>query len=137
MTVMTEAMKKAGVFIPLNKRVWIYLKDHPIKSIKDISLALKCEESKVRRALADLESRNMVYHTKEVSIHRKDMRGRKSINLYRSIGDEYKLLPVRKIEKPIAPKPIQVEVKPKKFTIDDLSVVEAKQLYEQLKEIFG
>lgn len=142
MTAMTDAMKKAGVFVPLNKRVWMHLKDHPGKSIKQVAQAFSADERRVGLAVRDLESRNMIYHVKEEMAYRKGMPGRHNINIYYCVGNKYELLPVRKQEKPkpkVDPAPVvkTEPPKPKKLTIENLSVIEAKELYEELKKIFG
>ena len=149
MNSITEAMKKVGISIPQIKRVWVWLKDHPEKTSKEIGLAIGLDPSIVSALLHNLKSRGMVTSRKEYNISSSFSKspGRNYITVYRTVGAEYELLPVKKTPRPAAIKaevlkvsaatPTPNPVVKKKFSIDDLSVYEAKELYEQLKTIFA
>lgn len=142
MNSITEAMKKAGISVPLNRRIWLWLKDHPGKTSKEIALGLNSKLGNVSPTLTNLYRRGMVTMTKETLTHRSNAKGRKVISTYRAVGDKFELLPVKKTVKVNGPKITVATPKPKpvikkKFSIDDLSVYEAKELYEQLKTIFA
>lgn len=143
-TVMTEAMKEAGV-APLTKcRIWMYLKDHPNKTARDIVLALKLNESSVYTMLSDMNTRGMIESKKDNLPARNRGPGLPYRVVWKAIGDKYELQPkVKKEKHPLKTLSLVPEVAEKKtvgkkaMRLEDLSVVEAKQLYDQLKEIFG
>ena len=61
MNAMTQAMSTAGIKMPpLNKRVWLWIKDHPEKTYTDIASALNVAPSTVASALTDLTARGML-----------------------------------------------------------------------------
>lgn len=146
MNSITEAMKKVGIVVPLKKRVWLWLKDHPDKTCKEIYLALNVQQGHVSAELHDMFKRGMVTARKEVLPGLKRF-GERPVNVYRVTSKEYELLPVKKTPRPPVvkvegPKVTVAVQEPnpvvkKKFSIDDLSVYEAKELYDQLKKIFG
>ena len=133
MTKIAEQLKKSGLAVPANKRVWMYLKDHPHKSAKEIALGLNVHPAQVYTALNDLSSRKMVVN--HIELEKRGV-GRRSIKVYQAAGDRFELKPVKsfvKIEEPVVVQP----VKPVEINIDTLTVKEAKALYDKLKEIFG
>jgi predicted transcriptional regulator len=133
MTKIVEQLKKSGLAVSVNKRVWMYLKDHPDKSAKDIALALNVHQAQVYVAVNFMSSRKML--TSYIELEKRGV-GRRSIKVYKAVGDRYEMLPpVQKTQEVtvIVPEPIrQIEV-----NIDTLTVKEAKALYDKLKEIFG
>jgi predicted transcriptional regulator len=133
MTKIAEQLKKSGLAVSVNKRVWMYLKDHPDKSAKDIALALNVHQAQVYVAVNFMSSRKML--TSYIELEKRGV-GRRSIKVYRAAGDRYELLPlIQKNQEVtvIVPEPAkQIEV-----NIDTLTVKEAKALYDKLKEIFG
>ena len=134
MTKIVEQLKKSGLAVSVNKRVWMYLKDHPNKSAKDIALALNVQQAQVYVAVNFMSSRKML--TSYIELEKRGV-GRRSIKVYQAVGDRYEMLPppVQKIQEVtvIMPEPVkQIEV-----NIDTLTVKEAKALYDKLKEIFG
>jgi len=60
MTSMEQALKKAGVTLPLIQRVWLAVKDHPGADCGKISAVLGVVRSHVSSSLADLAHRKMV-----------------------------------------------------------------------------
>lgn len=137
MTIMTDALKKAGVSVPNIKRVWTWLNDHPEKTAKDVMKALSLAENTTYAVLSDLLGRGMITAKKEQLSYSKGVPGPKFINIYRAVGSVYELRP--KMKNKLVEKPAEVKIVAplRKVSIDELSVVEAKALYEQLKEIFG
>jgi len=59
-TTMTKALQEAGITVPQNKRIWLWLKDHPGKPTGDIAGALKIHIAGANAALRDMEARGMV-----------------------------------------------------------------------------
>lgn len=123
MTQMANAIAAAGLSIPLNKRIWMYMKDFPRKSSSDIAKALNAQTSSVQSACFDLKQRDMVVTTTE---HRRvNGGGRKNSAKMRDIEvllyevnprmrGEYELWPVKfkkkKAEKPAEKKePLRVK----------------------------
>ena len=153
MNQITEAMKKAGIGVPLNKRIWLWLKDHPDKTSKEIAAALNVSRNNVSPTLSDMDKRGMVSYKKQYLSYNAGKPGRTYINVYRALGDEFEVLPKPKKPKVQAVKPASEPKslpapaeKPmversltsrRKISLDEMSVVEAKELYDQLKKIFG
>lgn len=140
MTTMTDALKKVGVTVPHNKRVWNWLKDHPGKTVKEISAALNIPTAVLYTVVGDMVNRKMLEVGKEHLIRKIGAFGPHKINTYRVVGKEFELLPVpkRKRVETVTPPPVKIEpVKSKKIDVDNMSVSEARELYDQLKKIFG
>ncbi len=140
-TNMAAALNNAGIKVSITKRVWCWVQDHSGKTAKDIALGLNEDIKKVTATLRDLESRNMVVAKKEYFKHLAGKPGRKNINTYATVGATYSLKP-KTFAKPPYPMPL-VDVMPykvekkSKISLDDLSIKEARELYDQLKDIFG
>lgn len=134
MTNMTEQLKKSGLAVPANKRVWMYLKDHPNKSAREIALALNIHPAQSYTALNDLASRKMV--TNHIELEKRGV-GRRSIKVYQAVGDRFELKPIRSSVKPEESSVVIQPVKKAEIDVDALTVKEAKVLYDKLKEIFG
>ena len=144
MTTMTEALKKVGVTVPHNKRIWLWLKDHPGKTAKEISAALNIPMTIVYTVAGDMHKRKMLKIEKQVLSYNRGKFGPPEVNIYTALGKEFELLPMPKRKKPVTyvkrPEPFPVKPipeKPKKFNVEDMSVSEARELYDQLKKIFG
>lgn len=146
MTDMTQALQKAGLTVPHNKRIWMWLKDHPGKTAKEISLALKLSPAIVYTLLADMEKRRMIQSGKENLCNTGTKFCRKTVKIFTAVGREFELLPVPKrkprvintpIPEPVVKLPILPSPTRSKISLEDLSLMEAKDLYEQLKKIFG
>jgi hypothetical protein len=132
MTNLEIALKAAGVPVPvLNKRVWGWLKDHPGKTSNEVAVALGITVSRASGALNYMENRKMV-----VANPRQSRTSGRKLKEYSALGREYQLLP---LVKPAPPPPPVVRVEPPPRTpisLEGLSLIEAKALYEQLKEFF-
>ena len=60
MTNMEQAMKKAGVKLPLMHRAWLMVKDHPGATSPRIAQLLKAKEADVSSTMSQLRRRKMV-----------------------------------------------------------------------------
>ena len=89
---MTAALVSAGFpAVPLNKRVWLWLRDHPGKTCREISTATGALAGDVSVALLDLHRRKMVARNKT---KRRAVNGtRMSLFEYTTCIREYELLP--------------------------------------------
>jgi hypothetical protein len=145
---MTSAIKSAGFAVPANKRVWLWLKDHPGKTAGEIRRALGTGgNTNIPGILNDMGSRGMV----SVSLipRAKNVRmGRLMVNSYVALGAEFELLPRRKKGAPVViakhtastPPPAPEAEKPvAKFAIniENTTLHDARALYTQLAEFFG
>jgi hypothetical protein len=146
MTNMQLALKKAGASVPLTKRVWLWLKDHPGKTAAEIAVALgEARAGHVSNALFGLKSRGMV------SAENAQARSRynRGVCVYTALGKEYELLPVRNFSAPPAkhfantPVPEAAKLPAEKpvgefaINVENMTLADARVLYAQLKEIFG
>lgn len=135
MTTMSRAMKRAGAALPLNNRVWTWLKDHPGKTSKDIAKALNVAQNSVSAVLTDMVARKMIEVKKEPGISGVPT-GR-----YTTAArlKAFALLPKpKKAKKPAAPDNQAAPVQPAAVpSIESLSVKQAYELYKQLHAMFG
>ena len=151
MNQLTMAMKQAGVALPpQNKRIWLWLKDHPSKTTKELSSALNMPLGIVSTLVSDMYKRGMVSVVRVPTTTRHGSVGR-----YSTIGREFELLPKVKVKaKPaLAPVPVSqpvvekqepVKVIPKDepaptaaHILETMSVKQAYELYVSLHEMFG
>jgi DNA-binding CsgD family transcriptional regulator len=142
MNALTSALKDAGVALPpAGKRIWLWLKDHPGKTAKDIATALNIEASTSSSQLTKMEQRGMVAKVYS-SVYGDSLRWKTCI-------PEYDLLPIHKngiiakatvttLPPPIAPKAPSMGALPSyKFDMEKLTIEDARTLYLQLKKLFG
>ena len=59
-TDMKTAIQKAGITLPMNQRIWMWLKDNPKKTNAQIAAALKEKDNNVATLCKDLLDRGMV-----------------------------------------------------------------------------
>jgi len=151
MTTMNLAIKNALLLPPLNKRIWLWLKDHPNKTAREIELAIgETRPGHVSNAVSDLHSRGMLSAcavNQSVYPHgRKTNRGRSFVNVYTALGSEFELLPRPKTPSKViakhtanTPVPPTQEKPVEKFAIniENMTLNEARTLYLKLKEFFG
>lgn len=151
MTTMNLAIKNTLLLPPLNKRIWLWLKDHPNKTAREIELALgETRPGHVSNSVSDLHTRGMVSAravNNSVYPHgRKTNRGRSLVNVYSALGSEFELLPRPKAPSKIiakhtasTPLPPEPEKPVAKFAIniESLTLSDARALYLKLKEFFG
>jgi len=133
----------------LNEQCWLWLRDHPRTSSRQLSSVFKCETS---RPIWDLVDRGML--TSELVSDKRVCQ--KAFKLYSVIGKEYDLLPRKKKQAkpvkssnpsaaplsilladhlPMSLKPLKIVVNAD-FDIEGLTLGQARKLYAQLREIF-
>jgi len=158
---LTTALVSAGFpAMPLNKRVWLWLRDHPGKTCREISDAIGALAGDVSVALLDLHRRKMVARnkTKRLAVNGTRM----TIFEHTTCIREYELLPlpVKKTENhtPTAASATAFEMtrsaiqsqiaatariaidhtrNQPTINIKDLPLSEALRLYGELKAVFG
>jgi hypothetical protein len=148
----TTALKTAGVQIPpLNKRVWLWLNDHPFKTSRDIALALKASHSQVATVLRTMERRKMVACQEAPARPVRGKGARKTVFTWHTLTRTFVLLPKpKKVEKAfVAPTPVAFTLAPnavpgitptaappKGFDMESCTLRELRALYVSLKELF-
>ena len=87
MNAMVEALKTAGVKIPpLNKRAWLWLKDHPNKTYAEIAAGIGGDAQKLASAMNYLKMANAVTVKGDV----RTINGRvRKIQRFSTVGAEY------------------------------------------------
>lgn len=155
-TALKTALSNAKVVRkPVIERVWLWLKDHPGKTAKEIAQVFPEASRGISSLISQMFNRQMLIRTAE--FERRSMR-----QIYRfsvsSRMQEYELLPAIKGSKlpksrvevaspQVVPKPADTPVpdEPRtiavlwsaEYRVSQMKVVEAKELYEELKKIFG
>lgn len=108
---MTAALVSAGFPpITLTKRIWLWLHDHPDKTVKEISAALNEKPSHVSTRLSELTQRGMVTRT-DVKRRQNVKHGRLKVAEYATAIKEYEVLPMKKPAKQISQAAISVIAK--------------------------
>jgi hypothetical protein len=133
MNTITAALKNAGVPVPpLAKRIWLWLKDHPNKTSREVSTALNAVHSQVATLTNQMYKRGMLEKITGGDMLR-----------WKTCIPEYERLPIRKASAPIA-KATCITVPPNfpkvlanAVDIEALTLREARALYNQLKEYFA
>ena len=134
---MSTAIKEAGISIPANKRIWMWLKDQGPHTAMEAGKALGLSEASSSANLSGLLQRRMVEGVKKYQEHSK-----RGVTYYAAIGREFQLLPLPK-PKSVKERPMVIvePSKPKKSTVDELldnmSVVEAFEVYKRLSLMFN
>ena len=105
MNAITSALHLAGVKIPpINKRIWLWLHDHPGKTSKDVSVALGISHANTSSQLGNMVKRRMVQGTQQKHQFRNASEWH-----YETCLREFELLPLRKAPKAfVAPPPALV-----------------------------
>lgn len=141
------AIKKAGMKIPpLNKRIWLWLKDHPCKTAREISVALGAPFGQVSTRLVKMKDRKMVDGRSDHA--RKPVRGRYVLE-YIALGTEYALAPTSSL-RPTTPTVHPGKCKCGPVTdvthttvhlttvrVPDMPLAKAFALYQELKGYFA
>lgn len=65
-TTMTTALQEAGITLPVNRRIWMWLKDHPRLAAGDLAKTLGIDNQKASAGLDDLYRRSMVVRDSEM-----------------------------------------------------------------------
>lgn len=157
MTQMQQAITEAGIAIPLIKRAWLYIKDYPGSTSRDIEAGLKLPASSgLSSALFDLRRRSMVEAKEELRRRNGGGRGaahfvERAVMVYTvnpRMHGEYELWPapkalkaapqpapaVTKREEPAA-RPAPQEFDPATF-VAGLSLAQCKELFKFLRDQF-
>ncbi len=139
MTTLPKAIKEAGISIPVNRRIWQWLKDQGPHTGSEIAKGLNISTASASSMLSQMADRKMVSEDKKVSQHL----GR-AVTYYGAIGKTFVLLPLPKKQAEKKKEMVvfaPVEVLPKKSKVeeilDSLSVVDAYDLYKRLDGMFN
>lgn len=98
-TALAAALVKTGFPVPsLNKRIWLWLHDHPGKNTKEIAAALHEDDSTIGTAMLKMVARGMV--SRKSTTKRRGGPGPKTIYEYSTCIREYELLPIKRTPKP-------------------------------------
>ena len=97
MNAITSALQVAGVKLPpLNKRVWLWLNDHPGKTSKEVATAIGATHASVSSTLGNMVKRGMCHE--ELRPY-----GHKHVLQYSTNIKTFELLPLRKKAKLATP----------------------------------
>lgn len=140
MTGMEIALRKAGVKVPdMRQRIWQWVRDNPHHEmqqgqLKHLSGAAQLPWNTISRAVSYLVKRDMLTmhtHTSES--------GHVSITYYRTVGNEYVLKPIKRVEPKVesAPKvkPPMLELNDPYAKLDQLRLAEMREIYYSLKKL--
>ena len=140
MNSITQAFKTAGAVIPpLNKRVWLWLKDHPGKSAREVAIAINAKHGDVSSTLGNLAKRRMVTVTQDLHLHRAQTLR------YTTCIKEYELLPLpmaKKAAPPVeatprpAPAPTPPTPKPLMEVLENYTLKELRVVRDGLNHLF-
>lgn len=150
-TIMEQAFKDAQISVPLEKRVWLWVKDHKLSTRRSLEKVLHVERMKLSFALQSLVRRGMLESHEVPAPPGQAGRQRIAAFVVPAGMHEYELLPLPKtgkVEK--APAKWKAEVKvpahtaappePTKRTlsgIDMENLQDAFKLYLKLHKFFG
>ena len=139
MTTLPKALKEAGIAIPVNRRIWQWLKDQGPHTSTEVAAALNITNASASSILSQLANRKMVTEDKRVS-----RLARRPVTYYGAIGKTFVLLPIIKVKTQVKKEvvvPVPIEVLPKKSKVEDildsLSVVDAYDLFQRLNMMFN
>lgn len=152
MNAITSALHVAGVKLPpLNKRVWLWLHDHPGKTSKEVALALGQSHGSVSSALGNMVKRRMVQGTQQPNPRRNVSEWH-----YETCIKKFELLPLRKKAKaspaapawiatgvptPEAPKPVKTPLEaipaPLLATLEQYTLKELRIIRDGLNFLFS
>lgn len=168
-TSMQEALLKSEIALPpLNKRLWLYLKDNPRTPVSKLVPVFKTSDDIIRINLTNMLKRGMLEVVKEPRMVKGGYSGTISrfILLYSvpSRMKEYELLPppkssaqakkqatvkamIQSTPAPLtnqthvaatsAPKDLQQPAPRCAESVDNMTLREARQLYDELHKLFG
>jgi hypothetical protein len=150
-TAMKSALEVAGIKVTLIKRIWLWLHDHPGRTMAEIAAALNEEKMDVSSRLNELENRQMVSFVRD---HVRSGNGTFLMKRFTALGKEYELLPMQKkykakppakkfadVPTPLPLPPQAIEKKPAtlptKDWMDRYTLGELRAMYADLKRLFG
>ena len=146
---LTTALVTAGLpDMPMTKRIWLLIQDHPNCTIQDICKVLNIDIGIAGIRVADLYHRKMITRTRSF---RNTIKGKVDVFELRVTMKEYELLPrpakttrpvvaqpsVEHEPTPPTPQPRFAIVRKNSIDIDAMPVGEARALYQKLHAIFG
>lgn len=138
---MSKAIKDAGIAIPMNKRIWQWLKDQGPHTGAEVATGINITSSASSSMLSQMAVRKMVSTTKKHS----ERLGR-SVTYYAAIGKQFVVLPIPKtlpvvVETPSQEVVVLEPIHTKKTTVEallsTLSVADAYELYKHLRDMFN
>lgn len=89
MNSLPQALKAAGVKLPpIKQRIWLWLKDHPHKTARDLSVVMHLPVAQVCAQMLKMKQRGMV--TARLEPARRPGMGRRSFE-YAAVGTTYEL----------------------------------------------
>jgi len=145
-TTMAVALTSAGVKpLPLARRIWTMVKDHPGDTADQIAARLCVKPQRVRTALHDMCARKMVTARRERNRHTGHLKAHWSTTM-----QAFEWLPRPKAEVGPTPLPASVTAPPPASPrtqdsphttgipdVDTLTIAQARVLYVKLKAFFG
>ena len=146
MNTMTTALVNAGFpHMPLIKRTWMWIADHPGCTPADMTRALNSKNSLIGPAIQSMLDRRMVTRK---SAKRMTAHGLRNTYEYTVAMREYELLPLQhqrdEAARPVAKQPEKAPVpvpvpapQPQKIDATTLPVAEAYALWLDLSRFFG
>lgn len=152
MNAMTQALKESGVKLPpVKQRIWTWLKDHPDKTIEDVTKALGFSYS-LGAQMLDMERAGLLKVYGDVSRAANPVTGYKQkIKRFSAVGTEYVKPERRASKKPVNPTIYAMPEPYKKLTfkaheekpsfdpealLRGLSLTDCKALYVYLHGVF-
>jgi hypothetical protein len=138
-TSMSRALRKAGGGVPVNRRIWEWLKDKGPHTGSEVSVALNIPLAASSSIISQMKARSMV----RVETKHSEHLGR-NVGYYAAVGRSFEILPLpknREVDKivPVIENEI-VSVHAHKQTsdeiMDSLSVSQAFDLYKKLDSMF-
>jgi hypothetical protein len=151
MTALSQALQSAGVKLPpLNKRIWLWLHDHPGKTSKEVSVTLGIPTATASSILGIMVKRKMVTVSTIDYNHRNQ-----EVLRYATQGKSFVLLPLPKkpnastfstlvatsVQMPEAPKPVKtpLEAIPVHMwkMLDQYKLSDLRLLRDGLNFLFG
>lgn len=156
MSQVVTALKEAGIKLPpLKKRIWLWLKDHPGKSAREVALALNVpREIDVYGDLTDMFKRGMVNvvidkrHTKKgiglvrtytvVDVSKYELKplGRPGTKTEIPVPTALPEITAQQLSRQLEEFTRQVQAPRPRIDVDLLTVAEARDLYNRLREFF-
>lgn len=97
MNSIVTAMQHAGIQLPPNnKRVWLWLKDHPGKTAAEVAAAIGITKTRAAGTLYELDLRGMVTRKEDVTPKAMQRTGRGMVYRYTCKYSTWELLPLPK-----------------------------------------
>jgi predicted transcriptional regulator len=141
-------MEKAGLKgTPLNKRIWLWLRDHKGKTASEIAVALGVEKADVTSTLSSSVTRGVVTRKYE---HRQCGRTRRQVFVYEVVDRDDFVWASRKVAKSKWEAKGTVDLtcadqreavntcaSPAQTQVDTLTVAQARELFSILHKMFG